>query len=169
VNDQQLWNLGTARLECLLTKFTADEMLTLTQLLARYQKAKEAFAEVVAEVDAAYACRECSGQCCQNGKYRITVFDALARIAAAIPTTADFSQKPLCPYGTDAGCAMEPGLRPADCVVFICEDIDRKLSRQSRLHLAAEEQNLRECIRTASRLAGEQLGTPLLLWAAKQR
>lgn len=169
MNDQQLWNLGTVRLECLLAELSAGTMPTLTQLLDRYRKAKEALAAVVAEVDAAHVCRECAGQCCQNGKYRINVFDALARIAAEIPTAADFSQKPLCPYGTDTGCSMEPGLRPADCILFICDAIDRKLSQQSRLELAANEQDLRECINAASCLADEQLGTPLLLWVAKQR
>ena len=166
MNDQQLWNLGTVRLKCLLAELSAGTMLELTQLLVRYRKAKETLAAVVAGVDAEYLCRECAGQCCRNGKYRINVFDALARISAEIPTAADFSQKPLCPYGTDTGCSMEPGLRPADCVLFICDAIDRKLSQQSRLELAAKEQDLRECIRTASCLADEQLGTPLLLWAA---
>jgi hypothetical protein len=167
VDDQQVWDLGTVHLKCLLAGLSAATMLELTSLLSRYRKAKETLAAVVAEVDAAYVCRECAGQCCQNGKYRINVFDALACIAAEIPTAADFSQKPLCPYGTDAGCTMEPGLRPADCILFVCDAIERKLSPQSRLVLAAEERGLRECIQEASRLTGEQLGNPLLLWAEK--
>jgi hypothetical protein len=62
---------------------------------------------------------------------------------------------------------MEPGLRPADCILFVCDAIERKLSPQSRLVLAAEERDLRECIQEASCLTGEQLGNPLLLWAEK--
>ncbi|MFA7403140.1 MAG: hypothetical protein WC007_04045, partial [Pelobacteraceae bacterium] len=112
-------------------------------------------------------CRECGGQCCLNGKYRLNVFDALARVVAEIPTSADFFQKPVCPYGTDAGCTMEPGLRPADCIIFICDAIDQRLSQQIRLILSAREQELREIIREVSCLTGEPLGTPLLLWAGK--
>lgn len=169
MDDQHLWDLGTVRLKGLLADLSAGTGLTLAQLLTRYRKAKEALASVVEEVDASSACRECGGQCCLNGKYRINVLDALARIAAEIPTSADFSQKPVCPYGTDDGCAMEPGLRPADCVLFICDAIDQKLSPQARLILAAQERLLRKCIRKATGLTGEQQGTPLLLWAAKQR
>jgi hypothetical protein len=51
--------------------------------------------------------------------------------------------------------------------LFICDAIDQKLSPQARLILAAQEQLLRECIRKASGLTGEQMGTPLLLWAGK--
>jgi hypothetical protein len=169
VDDQQVWDLGTVHLKCLLADLSTGTMLELTSQLVRYRKAKEALAAVVAEVDAADVCRECAGQCCQNGKYRINVLDTLARIAAHIPTSADFSQKPLCPYGCDAGCTMEPGVRPADCILFICDAIDRKLSQQSRLDFAAEEMVLRGCIHAASRLIGEPLGTPLLIWAEKRQ
>lgn len=93
----------------------------------------------------------------------------MARIAMGKPTAADFTQKPVCPYGTDSGCLMEPGLRPADCVLFICDTIYLKLSPQAELLLAEQELLLRGYIRDASRLTGETMGTPLLLWAAKQK
>lgn len=167
MDDQRLWNLGTLRLKGLLAAFTPGTGLALTILLASYRRTKEALASVVAEVDAAYVCRECEGQCCLNGKYRINVFDALGLIAAQIQDSVDFSQKPACPYGADEGCNMEPGLRPADCVLFVCDAIDQKLSPQMRSILAEQEEVLRGCILEASVLTGEQLGTPLLLWAEK--
>lgn len=167
MDDQQLWNLGTVRLKGLLADFSVGVGPAMAQLLIRYRKAKEACAATVAEVDAASVCHECAGQCCLNGKYRINVMDTLARITAQIPTSADFSQKPLCPYGSDVGCTMKPGLRPADCVLFICDAIDLKLPPRAKVFLAEQEQILRECIRDASGLTGEPMGTPLLLWAGK--
>ncbi len=169
MEDQQLWTLGTLRIKALLADLPVVTGLALTQLLTCYRKAKEAFAAVVANVDADSVCRECEGQCCLNGKYRINVFDALALVVAEISASAEFSQKPLCPYGTDTGCTMKPGLRPADCVLFICDAIEQKLPPQDRLILAELEQDLRECIRKASSLTGELLGTPLLLWATRQK
>lgn len=167
MDDQQLWDAGTVRLKELLAALPAAFGPTLTPLLNRYRKAKEALAAVGAAVDATSVCRQCAGQCCLNGKYRINVLDTLSRIAAHIPTSTAFIQKPLCPYGSDAGCSMEPGARPADCVSFICDAIDQKLSPQARLILSEQEQVLRDCIIEASLLTGEQMGTPLLLWAGK--
>ena len=167
MDDQQAWNQGVTRLKSLLAGFPAGSRAMLTQLLARYRTAKEALSAAVAAVGAVSVCRECAGQCCMNGKYRINVLDTLARIAAQIRMPPDFSQKPLCPYGTDAGCSTGPNLRPADCIVFVCDAIDRKLAPQARMILAEQEQILRGCIREASTLAGEPLGTPLLLWADK--
>ncbi len=167
MDDYQLWNIGTEKLNILFAALSDKDRPELTELLARYRKTKEALAAVVAEVDAASVCNDCRGQCCQNGKYRISVLDTLARISAEMPTEADFSQKPLCPYGSEAGCTMEPGLRPSDCILFICSIIDQKLSPETRLLLAGLEQVLRGIILDASALTGEKMETPLLLWAEK--
>ncbi|MDD2273119.1 MAG: hypothetical protein PHP95_15040 [Desulfuromonadaceae bacterium] len=165
MDDQQLWSLGDIRLKALLANLSFEGRIVLTDLLSGYRKAKESLAAVVAAVDAAAVCRECEGQCCQNGKYRMSVLDALARVVAQTPTSADFAQKPVCPYGDETGCTMEPGLRPADCVLFICDAIDQRLSPQARSILVTQEQCLRECIQQASSMTGEQMAIPLLLWA----
>jgi hypothetical protein len=169
VNDLQVWNLGSEYLKSLLAGLTEESRLALLSLMAEYRRTKEAIAAVVSDVDADSICCECMGQCCLNGKFRINVFDALARLTEQIPTSADFFRKPLCPYGNESGCTMEPGLRPADCILFICDLIDEKLSPQTRLSLGAWEHCLRTCIQNASGLTGQPLGTPLLLWAEKKQ
>ncbi|MDD2897787.1 MAG: hypothetical protein PHI31_03625 [Desulfuromonadaceae bacterium] len=165
VDDQQAWDLGRIHISNLLSDCPAEVRLKLMPLLTRYREIKEELSGIVAEVDSASVCRECQGQCCLNGKYRINVLDAITYITSAVQTAANFSQKPLCPYGGEAGCAMEPGLRPADCVLFICDRLDLMLMPRARAKIASEEQNLRKCIDEASRLTGEKVGTPLLLWA----
>jgi hypothetical protein len=168
VDDQQLWNLGVLHLKALHSDFTPGREQEMADLLVRYRQTKESLAAAVAETDASGICCKCGGECCLNGKYRLNVFDTLAHIAAKFPVPVNFSQKPICPYGSHAGCSMEPGLRPADCITFICDAIDQKLSLPSRLIFDAAEQELRECVELASRLVGEPLGTPLMLWAEKQ-
>jgi hypothetical protein len=169
VDDLQLWDHGTERLKVLLSGLSGGTGQKMACLLTLYRKAKETYAAIVAAADAASICGDCKGQCCHNGKYRISVFDVMARIATEKSTAADFTRKPVCPYGTDSGCLMEPGLRPADCVLFICDDICLKLSPRDELQLAEQEELLRGYIHDASCLTGEALGTPLLLWAAKQK
>jgi hypothetical protein len=169
VDDQQLWNLGFSRLKSLYSGLPLETELGLAALLASYYQTKEALTAVIEGIDASSVCHRCGGQCCLNGKYRINVCDSLAFIARQVLPAVNFNRKPVCPYGSHDGCSMEPGLRPADCILFICDAIDEKLSPQSRMVLAAGEMELRECIEQASRLTGEQLRAPLLLWAEKQR
>ena len=169
MDDQQLWNFGFTRLKALYVGLPPETETGLAELLAHYCQTKEALDAVISEIDASSVCHHCGGQCCLNGKYRIDVFDSLAFIALQIIPSVHFIQKPVCPYGSHNGCGMEPGLRPADCILFLCDALDEKLTPDSRRTLAEGEQALRKCLEQASRLTGENLKTPLLLWAEKQR
>lgn len=167
MTDQQAWDLGTVKIQELLTNLPAGVLSALSELLSCYYQTKETLAATAAGVDSNSICRQCGGECCLNGKYRINVLDYLAHVVSETTISVDFSQKPLCPYGTLAGCTIELGLRPADCVLFLCDAIDGKLSPESRMIVADQEQTLREVITKASRLTGEAMKTPLLIWAGK--
>ncbi len=169
MDDQQLWNVGITRLKELLAGLPVKEKSALLSLLARYGQIKESHAEVVAGIDAAPVCHDCGGRCCLNGKYRMNVFDAIAFVVRHIPPPVNFMQNPLCPYGSHEGCRVEPGLRPADCIMFICDALDEKFSPDSRMILATAEHELRECLAQASTLTGERLRTPLILWAETEK
>lgn len=165
MDDQQLWQGGLQLLSRLLNDIPADRKQLLTELLADYSREKESLAAIALAVDSETTCRECAGQCCLNGKYRMNVLDALSHCAAGITVLPDFLQKPLCPYGTTRGCTLEPGLRPAGCVFFICDALDRHLSDSARTDLTACEQAIRACLQQADQLLGVPVNTPLLLWA----
>lgn len=167
LKDQQLWDLGITKVKVLLLNLTDREKTALATLLESYSQTKEAIVAIATKVDAASICLECGGKCCLNGKYRINVLDALAHVTLETPISVDFSQKPICPYGTSQGCKMGPALRPADCALFLCEVIDEKLSPENRRVLMILEDSLRQVISKASNLTGESIKTPLLLWAEK--
>lgn len=167
MDDLILWQRGSTRIRELLLTLQAKDGMILSRLLDRYRKAKEALVAVTAVIDAASLCRECAGQCCLNGKYRISVLDLLGCVSENTSVTPDFTSKPGCPYGTLNGCTFAVPMRPADCVIFICDTIDRRLKPQERLILATQEQILRDCVLEATQLTGEPMGTPLLIWAEK--
>lgn len=102
MDDQQLWRFGDVRLKAVLADLSPEARVVLTYLLSGYRKAKESLAAVVADVDAASVCGECGGQRCQNGKYRMSVFDALARTRAKTPASAVF------PRNRSARMALKP-------------------------------------------------------------
>lgn len=169
MNDQQVWSLGLSRIRALINGFPEENRSQLTALFVHYRQLKESLAAVVSEYNSTSVCHDCGGQCCQNGKYRMNVLDALALCAEQLLPSPNFVQKPLCPYGTIHGCTMGSGMRPADCVLFICDLLESKLSPQTRLLLAEQELDLRKCISVASLLTGEPLGKPLLLWAENSK
>ena len=166
--DLLLWQGSRELLVSLHDRMAGDHGRQWSELLERYSSLKVRMATLIADVEAAGICGACGGLCCMNGKYRINALDALCGVAVNVSPTVDFCQSPLCPYGTDAGCSLSAPLRPADCILFICDAIDQKLSIPSRSELVRLEQQVRECLREASSVAGELLGTPLLLWGEKK-
>lgn len=167
MDDQQLFDFGLLRLQEKCKALTSESTAILGRLLLDYRRQKETLAAIVAGVGSAAICAECSGKCCLNGKYRLNVLDGLALLAGKVFIAADFGQKPFCPYGNASGCIMEVGLRPADCVLFICDAIHDKLTPEELELLSVAEKKLRVLIGEATRLAGISAGTPLLLWIAR--
>jgi hypothetical protein len=167
VDEQQIWDHGVRSIKKMFADLPRVKMLQLSELLAVYRQEKENLAAVILRIDSETTCRECAGQCCLNGKYRINVLDLLSHCFADLLVTPDFEQKPLCPYGTVRGCLMEPGFRPADCIRFICDALDVQLSVLDRSALNVREKALRDCLRSATHLLGMPTATPMLLWAEK--
>lgn len=167
MNDQQLWQHGLRLLRTLLNDMPHDRKKQLLELLGGYRVVKESQAAVIMSIDSKAACSDCKGQCCLNGKYRMNVFDALSAIAADKSLCPAFLQKPCCPYGDELGCKLEPAFRPVDCILFVCDILDMRMSDDNRSNLNGYESALKDCLQKASRLLEMQVNTPLLLWAEK--
>jgi len=167
VSDQKLWQDGQVSLNALLSDISPAAKKPLLELLSGYRVGKESLAAITLAADSETICRDCGGKCCLNGKYRVNVFDGLSLCAAGISVVPDFSQKPMCPYSNAGGCILEPGFRPLDCILFVCDSLEGQLPDSDRVDLTALENNLRECLSEASLLLNINLGTPLLLWAEK--
>lgn len=167
MNDQQIWDKGLQFVEKLFAGLPVPDRQLLSAMLANCIRKKQDLASIFLQVESETACKECLGQCCLNGKYRMSVFDLLSLCAAGVKVVPDFSKKPLCPYGNAVGCSLELAFRPLGCVFFLCETLDERLPVLSRAALVSCEESIRECRLKVSRILDIPLATPLLLWAEK--
>ncbi|MDO9067644.1 MAG: hypothetical protein Q7W05_04215 [Deltaproteobacteria bacterium] len=167
MKDQQVWEQGLIHVGKRFASLVPHKKQQLMDLIAEYRQGKEALTEILTSLDSEAVCCDCGGKCCFNGKYRLNVFDVLALYSSGIQISADFEKKPLCPYGTCQGCIMEPGLRPADCVLFVCDLLDERLSVAAKSSVISLEITIRKCLQRASLVMGEPLEMALLLWSEK--
>lgn len=164
MNDQEAWQQGIRFMEEIHGRLPRHVQQQLAELLDRYRRHKREM--LILTAGSCELCRACGGQCCWNGKYRFNGLDLLALFDRQAPLPVpDFAQRPLCPYGTVNGCCMEPPYRPLDCVLFICDAIEERLSGTAAQSLALLEDELRRCLRQAETLLNQPLGRPLLLLA----
>ncbi|HEX9079062.1 MAG TPA: hypothetical protein VF795_05700 [Desulfuromonadaceae bacterium] len=165
MNDLQRWDRAVKAADGTYDALPAETRTGLDTLIGQIMGLKEELVERVLMAGSASICRTCSGQCCRNGKYHVTVLDLLAyRRSGTEPVVPDFSASPACPYSGASGCRMPPRFRPLTCVVFNCELVEEMLGPDERTALYAGERLLRGATAQANRLAGQRLDRALLLW-----
>ena len=167
MNDYEAWERGVGLMEGLRDRLPHNLRGQLRELLASYRRHKGEVLTLTLTAGSGSICRDCGGQCCLNGKYRVSGLGLLALLDRQEPVpTPDFVRKPFCPYGDADGCRMEPSLRPLDCVLFICTAVEGRLGDEVAKALTYLEQELRHSVKQAEALLEESLSRPLLLLAA---
>jgi len=163
VTDQDLWSAAVAAAGREYELLPGHLRQRVAELCAEIQSVKSAYQQLASTVDADGICAECRGLCCGHGKHHFSVVDLLAyRAAGRELFVPDFSS-PVCPYHTGRGCLMEPGLRPLNCIIFLCDRLEELLPELRLLELAALEKELRRLYRCLELLLGNRFANGLLI------
>ncbi len=88
-------------------------------------------------------CGGCRGECCNGGKNHVTVVELLVYFSDGMDLFDPRFERDICPYLADNGCLMAPEYRPYNCITFVCERIDGRLSLVQKERLFAAERELR--------------------------
>jgi hypothetical protein len=165
VDDQQRWDRAVEATSRMYDGLPPETRARLDLLITRIMGLKEALVERVLAAGSLSICRACAGACCRSGRYHVSALDLLAfRSCEAEPVAPDFGTAPSCPYGGPEGCRMSPPFRPMTCVVFNCDLVEALMGQEDSAALYTDETLLRDAIVRASRLTGQRLDRPLLLW-----
>jgi len=164
VNDQAAWDQAVATTRTKYTSLSPGTATELNNLLKKIMQLKQNLVELALAADSSNICRTCGGECCRFGKYHVTVLDILAYLKNGTKLVVpDFSSNPDCPYSDASGCTMAPGYRPLTCVVFNCQQVEKRLTSDQRGTFLTYEQDLREAVSKAGRITGLRLDRALLL------
>jgi hypothetical protein len=160
VTDQQLWSAASAAVRAEYAALPPRLREQLAGLLKEIGSLKEAAAS---RVDSGELCTACGGICCGFGKHHFSVVDLLGYLVAGAQLFEPAFDNPLCPYHTGRGCMMAAALRPFNCIIFICEQLDAGLDDAVRRELAAMEQQLRHLYGRIEELLGNRFENGLLI------
>jgi len=163
VTDQEIWSAAVERVRTDYHALPQALKLKLTELSAEIMALKARHQASVATVAAEKICAECQGLCCRFGKHHFTVVELLVYLSAGRELFSPCFDNPVCPYHNGAGCLMEPSLRPFNCVIFICEQLETALAVQANADLAVIETRLRGIYKEFDQLLGNRFANGLLL------
>lgn len=163
MTDQELWSEAVGRVQSEYQALPAPVKQTLYELASEIRELKDAHQKLVSRNSPDRVCERCNGICCRYGKHHFTAVELIAYLVSGRELFTPSFENPVCPYIGDSGCMMEPALRPFNCIIFICEDLDSRLDEASRAELSAIEAKLRQLYLRIDQLLGNRFANGLLI------
>lgn len=160
VTDQELWSAAAASVTKEYFALPALLKEEVSGIVAKIGVLKKTSASLV---DAGPHCEACRGICCGFGKNHFSVVDLLGYLVAEQKLFTPVFDNPLCPYHTGSGCIMTPALRPFNCTIFICDQIEDCLDAMVKHELADIEKQLRQLCSRLEQLLGNRFENGLLI------
>ena len=163
MTDQELWSAAGASLKREYEALPVSLQKRVAELTAEIRNLKAEFQNLAATAHAEAKCAACLGGCCGHGKHHFTIVDLLGYYTAGCDLFAPSFNSPLCPYHCASGCLMIPSLRPFNCIIFLCEELESALGAETRKQLAAIEKELRRLYYCIESLLGNSFENGLLI------
>lgn len=149
-------------------KTVPEEIKSRLHLLATETKTlKERHQEIVSRSSIQSLCAECMGECCKFGKNHFSVVDALIHISSEQPLPEYLAASPVCPFHHGKGCVMSAPFRPLNCIIFICELVEKSLPTDMLTELLPIETRLREIFQEFEVILGNRFLNGLLITCAR--
>lgn len=161
-NYAKLWQRLRPQVEHAWRELPAEEAAWLRGRLHRIADLQRQLHQLFLAADGLDVCLRCAGACCGSGTHHLTLANLLALIdgGEGVPSP-DFSRS--CPWLGENGCRLSPGKRPFNCVTFVCEQIEQRLSQEQLAAFYRLEKELREeYLQIARRYVGGSLQGILL-------
>jgi hypothetical protein len=177
--DRALWTATLARVRCELAALPAKEREWLAVQVARIGSLQEDLHRLFQIIGGPELCASCRGGCCGGAKHHATLPNLLGYLLNGDePPWPDFSLD--CPFHGSCGCRLPASSRPFNCIIFLCDTLDGRLTSEQRQLFVCTERHLRAayeavaaCFPGASLrgllLAAARLGERPLLPSSVQR
>ncbi len=163
MTDHELWSEAVGRVKSEYTALSDSIKQRLSGLTSEIRALKDEHQKLMARFSADNPCERCNGICCRYGKHHFTAVELIVYLVSESLLFAPSFEHPVCPYIGGSGCMMAPALRPFNCIIFICEDLDDRLDEASRTGLLAIENRLRQLYQEFDALLGNRFANGLLI------
>jgi len=142
LTDSALWATTLARAQHELVALPVAERQWLAARIADIGSLQGELNRLFHDIDGPAVCATCQGGCCGRAKHHATLTNLLGYLFAEEDLPApDFTLD--CPFLGAQGCRLSAARRPFNCIIFLCEALDARLSEAQRSAFNAAERQLR--------------------------
>jgi len=140
--DTALWKQTMHRVRRELAELPADQRSWLTVQVEQIGALQRELDRLFRAIDGQKICTDCLGGCCSRAKHHLTLTNVLASLLVGEePPPPDFALP--CPLLGPHGCRLPVEQRPFNCIIFLCDPLDRELTETQREVFARAETALR--------------------------
>ena len=141
-SDTALWAATLVRVRRELKDLPAGERDWLAAQTARIGELQTGLDRLFRTIGGPELCTACLGGCCSRARHHVTLTNLLGDLLSGEePPRPDFTLA--CPMLGAQGCRLPVAHRPFNCIIFLCDEIDRQLTPGQREHFAGLEADLR--------------------------
>jgi len=137
----QQWQHIVTSVQQELFSIAEDERQWIEQHLANIHELQLQMQQLFTQADGLNQCCQCQGGCCDHGHNHMTLVNLLSSLLAHKLPKADFNKS--CPFMGSHGCTLTVETRPFNCVTFICDKIENRMSASQREEFYDLEHQLR--------------------------
>ena len=140
--DSALWAATLARAQQELPALPVAERQWLAARIADIGSLQGELDRLFRDINGPAVCIACRGGCCSRARHHTTLTNLLGFLLGNedLPEP-DFTLD--CPYLGSQGCRLPVARRPFNCVIFLCEALDARLSEAQRAAFSSAERRLR--------------------------
>ncbi len=137
------WTDLVARLQNELADLDPADTAWLLGQIEQIEVLQRRLHELALSANAEAICADCRGACCERGLHHLNLANLLSfLLRGASPPAPDFSTT--CPMLGPCGCLLPVERRPFNCVTFLCESVEDRLTPEARDRFYRMEAQLRE-------------------------
>ena len=164
--DNALWTATLGRVRGELANLPATERIWFAVQVARIGSLQEDLDRLFGAIGGPELCATCLGGCCGGAKHHATLTNLLGYLLdGEEPPSPDFSRT--CPFLGSGGCRLSAACRPFNCIIFLCEALDGRLTDEQRQLFVHTECQLRAAYEAVAALCPGASLRGLLLAAAR--
>jgi hypothetical protein len=162
MSEKEKWDLGVVEVQREYTSLSPELKAEVRRCAVAIKSCKKKIHTIAEEAGSADICALCNGECCKSGNHHFRGIELIVYLNDGRELFDPCFEGEICSCLGECGCLMEPEYRPYNCITFICERVEDKLTQPEKERYYALALDLRALYSELEQLLGNRFNSSLL-------
>lgn len=169
MTEKEKWDLGVVAVRREYKGLSPALKAEVSRCAFAIKSCKKEIHLITEEAGSADICALCNGECCKSGNNHFRGVELIVYLNDGRELFTPCFEGEICSCLGEFGCLMEPEYRPYNCITFICERVEDKLTPSEKERYYALALDLRAFYTELEQLSGNRFNYSLLSAGERQQ